>query len=232
MNGCEGKANCTAEEVKAKAKATPWIGDLLGILGALGCVTESDRPVNTLDIEDFVNEFESKLVATPNNLKYVAMAIEDFEKLWSRARTEVRASIMDKYTKPKVPAYTEQEALHTAFSAARKAKMNTFIAQHGGNAFNTYDAWQKLGFQVRQGETGITAGTGGLTANVRIFHLGQTIAKVPSVRISDVTYHITKFCQANNMWGVAAFKEAYPWAEKYFHVRPFHPEIRETGEII
>jgi len=231
MNGCEGKVNCTAEEVKAKAKATPGIGDLLGILGALGCVTESDPPVNTLDIEDFVNEFDCKFGSTPDNLKFFVMPMEDFEKFWGAARNATRSDIISKYAKPKVPAYTEQEALHTVFSAARKAKMDAFIAQHGNNAFNTYDAWQKLGFQVRAGETGITVGNN-LVQAARIFHIGQTVAKVPSVRISDVTYHITKFCQANNMWGVAAFKEAYPWTEKYFHVRPSHVEIRETGEII
>ena len=231
MNGCEGKTQCAGQEsASAKAKV-PGIGDLLGILGALGCVTESDRPIDTLEIEDFVNEFGSKLVATPDNLKYVVMAMEDFEKFWGAARNATRSDIISKYAKPKVPAYTEQEALHTAFSAARKSKMDAFIAQHGNNAFNTYDAWQRLGFQVRAGETGFSAGNN-LIPTVRIFHLGQTVAKVPSVRISDVTYHITKFCQANNMWGVAAFKEAYPWAEKYFHVRPFHVEIRETGEII
>ena len=232
MNGCNGKANCTAEEIKAKAKATPGIGDLLGILGALGCVTESDAPVNTLDIEDFVNVLDCKFVSMPDNLDCVVMPMEDFEKLWSRARIEVRASLMDKYAKPKVPAYSEQEALHTVFSAARKSKMDAFIAQHGCRVFNTYDAWQRLGFQVRQGETGITVGGGPLTG-VRIFHLGQTVAKVPSVPLSDVTCAIAEFCNTNEIWGVAAIKAAYPWTDNYFGSISFQQRsIRETGEII
>lgn len=233
MNGCEGKVNCTAEEVKAKAKATPGIGDLLGILSALGGITESDPPVNTLDIEDFVNEFDCKFGSTPDNLKFFVMPMEDFEKFWSRARREVRASIMDKYAKPKIPAYTEQEALHTVFSAARKAKMDAFIAQHGNNAFNTYDAWQKLGFQVRAGETGITVGNN-LVQAARIFHIGQTVAKVPSVPLSDVQGAIAEFCNTNRIWGVAAIKAAYPWADKYFGggISFQQRNIRETGEII
>ena len=233
MNECENKTQCAGQEsASAKAKV-PGIGDLLGILGALGGITESDRPVNTLDIEDFVTEFDCKFGSTPDNLKFFVMPMEDFEKLWSRARAEVRASLMDKYAKPKVPAYSEQEALHTVFSAARKAKMDAFIAQHGNNAFNTYDAWQKLGFQVRQGETGITAGTGGLTANVRIFHLGQTVAKVPSVPLADVTLVIAKFCEANGIWGVDAIKAAYPWTDKYFGKISFQQRnVSETGEII
>ena len=233
MNGCNGKANCTAEEIKAKAKATPGIGDLLGILGALGCVTESDAPVNTLDIEDFVNVLDCKFVSMPDNLDCVVMPMEDFEKLWSRARIEVRASLMDKYAKPKVPAYSEQEALHTVFSAARKSKMDAFIAQHGCRVFNTYDAWQRLGFQVRQGETGITVGGGPLTG-VRIFHLGQTVAKVPSVTLSNVEYTIAEFCNRNGIWGNAAIKAAYPWTNKYFGDDTLYRQrsIRETGEII
>lgn len=233
MNGCEGKVNCTAEEVKAKAKATPGIGDLLGILGALGGITESDPPVNTLDIEDFVNEFDCKFGSTPDNLKFFVMPMEDFEKFWSRARREVRASIMDKYAKPKVPAYSEQEALHTAFSEARKSKMDAFIAQHGNNAFNTYDAWQKLGFQVRAGETGFSAGNN-LIPTVRIFHLGQTVAKVSSVPLSDVQDVIADFCNTNRIWGVATIKTMYPWTDKYFGggISFQQRNIRETGEII
>lgn len=233
MNGCEGKVNCTAEKVKAKAYAKPGIADFYGSLGALGCVTESDRPVNTLDIEDFVNEFDCKFGSTPDNLKFFVMPMEDFEKLWSRARIEVRDSIMDKYAKPKVPAYTEQEALHTAFSEARKSKMDAFIAQHGNNAFNTYDAWQKLGFQVRQGETGITVGNN-LVQAARIFHIGQTVAKVPSVPLSDVQGAIAEFCNTNGIWGVAAIKAAYPWADKYFGggISYHQRSLRETGEII
>lgn len=232
MNGCEGKTQCAGQEsASAKAKV-PGIADFYGILGALGCVTESDAPVNTLDIEDFVNEFESKLVATPDNLKYVVMAMEDFEKFWGAARNATRSDIISKYAKPKVPVYTEQEALHTVFSAARKAKMDAFIAQHGNNAFNTYDAWQKLGFQVRQGETGITVGNS-LVPTVRIFHLGQTVAKVPPVPLADVTLVIAKFCEANGIWGVDAIKAAYPWTDKYFGKISFQQRnIRETGEII
>lgn len=232
MNGCEGKVNCTAEEVKAKAKAMPGIGDLLGILGALGCITESDPPVNTLDIEDFVNEFDCKFGSTPDNLKFFVMPMEDFEKLWSRARIEVRDSIMDKYAKPKIPAYTEQEALHTAFSEARKSKMDAFIAQHGNNAFNTYDAWQKLGFQVRAGETGTSVSTS-VVPTARIFHLGQTVAKVPSVPLLDLQRTIAEFCNANEIWGVAAIKAAYPWTDKYFgRISYQQRSLRETGEII
>ena len=233
MNGCEGKTQCAGQEsASAKAKV-PGIGDLLGILGALGCVTESDLPVNTLGIEDFVNEFDCKFGSTPDNLKFFVMPMEDFEKFWSRARIEVRDSIMDKYAKPKIPAYTEQEALHTVFSAARKAKMDAFIAQHGSNAFNSYDAWQKLGFQVRAGETGTSVSTS-VVPTVRIFHLGQTVAKVPSVRLSDVTCVIAEFCNANGIWGVAAIKAAYPWADKYFGggISFQQRNIRETGEII
>lgn len=229
MNGCEGKTQCAWQEsASAKVKATPGLGELLGILGALGGITESDQPVNMLDIEDFVNEFDCKAGSVPDNLKYFVMPMEDFEKLWSRARIEVRASIVDKYVKLKVPAYTEQEALHTVFSAARKSKMDAFIAQHGCKVFNTYDAWQKLGFQVRQGETGQKVY---FEPNmVVIFGVNQTVAKVPSVRISDVTLAITQFCQDNGIWGVAKFKEAYPWTEKYFMVHPKHVNIRETGE--
>ena len=233
MNGCEGKTQCAGQEsASAKAKV-PGIGDLLGILGALGCVTGSDRPVNILDIEDFVNEFDCKFVSMPDNLDYVVMPMEDFEKFWGAARNATRSDIIAKYAKPKVPAYTEQEALHTAFSEARKSKMDAFIAQHGNNAFNTYDAWQKLGFQVRAGETGTSVSTS-VVPTARIFHLGQTVAKVPSVPLSDVQGAIAEFCGANGIWGVAAIKAAYPWADKYFGGGISHRQrhIRETGEII
>ncbi len=232
MNGCENKTQCAGQEsASAKAK-NPGIGDLLGILGALGCVTESDAPVNTLDIEDFVNVLDCKFVSMPDNLDCVVMPMEDFGKFWNAARNATRSDIISKYAKPKVPAYTEQEALHTVFSAARKAKMDAFIAQHGCRVFNTYDAWQRLGFQVRQGETGITVGGGPFTG-VRIFHLGQTVAKVPSVPLADVTLVIAKFCEANGIWGVDAIKAAYPWTDKYFGKISFQQRsLRETGEII
>lgn len=232
MNGCENKAQCAGQEsVSAKAKV-PGIGDLLGILGALGCVTESDRPVNTLDIEDFVNEFDCKAGSIPDNLKYVVMAIEDFEKLWSRARTEVRASIMDKYAKPKVPAYTEQEALHTAFSEARKSKMDSFIAQHGNRVFNTYDAWQKLGFQVRQGGKGQKAVAG--IDTVVIFGVNQTVAAIDSLTVGHISGVIRVFCNANGIYGEDKIVSAYPWADKYFDGTANHlrRSIRETGEIL
>ncbi len=233
MNGCEGNTQCAGQEsASAKAKV-PGVGELLGILGALGCVTESDSPVNTLGIEDFVNEFDCKLVSTPDNLKYVVMPMEDFEKFWGAARKATRSDIISKYANPKVSAYTEQEALHTVFSAARKSKMDAFIARHGDNAFNTYDAWQKLGFQVRKGETGITVGNN-LVQAARIFHIGQTVAKVPSVPLSDVQGAIAEFCNTNGIWGVAAIKAAYPWTDKYFGggISYQQRSLRETGEII
>ena len=231
MKGCEGKADVKINESSnAQSKLPHGLVDLLYSLGQIGGVS---YPVNTLGIEDFVDEFDSKLGSIPDNLKYFVMPIEDFEKLWSRARTEVRASIMDKYAKPKVPAYTERDALNTVFSAARKSKMDAFIAQHGCRVFNTYDAWQRLGFQVRQGETGITVGGGPFTG-VRIFHLGQTVAKVPSLPLSDVQGVITEFCNTNGIWGVAAIKAAYPWTGNYFggDISYQQRSIRETGETL
>lgn len=232
MNGCEGKTQCAGQEsASAKAKV-PGIGDLLGILGALGCVTESDTPVNTLDIEDFVNEFDCKFVSMPDNLDCVVMPMEDFGKFWNAARNATRSDIISKYAKPKVPVYTEQEALHTVFSAARKSKMDAFIAQHGNRVFNTYDAWQKLGFQVRRGGKGQMAFEG--IDTVVIFGIGQTVAKVPSVPLSDVTCAIAEFCHANGILGVAAIKAAYPWVDKYFGGNPLFQKrnIMATGEIL
>jgi len=232
MNGCEGKTQCAGQEsASAKAKV-PGIGDLLGILGALGCVTESDLPVNTLDIEDFVNEFDCKFGSTPDNLKFFVMPMEDFEKLWSRARIEVRDSIMDKYAKPKIPAYTEEMALHTAFSEARKSKMDSFIAQHGNRVFNTYDAWQKLGFQVRKGGKGQRTFAG--IDTVVIFGIGQTVAAIDSLTVGHISGVIRAFCNANGIYGRDKIVSAYPWADKYFDGTTTHMQrhIRETGEII
>ena len=228
MNGCENKTQCAGQEsASAKAK-NPGIGDLLGILGALGGITESDRPLNTLDIEDFVNEFGARVVAVPINLDCVVMPMEDFGKFWNAARNATRSDIISKYAKPKVPVYTEQEALHTVFSAARKSKMDAFIAQHGNNAFNTYDAWQKLGFQVRAGETGTSVGTS-VVSIVRIFHLGQTVAKVSSVSGFMVWDAICKFCADNKIYGLGEILNAYPWASKY---QNWANPVTENGTLL
>ena len=232
MNGCEGKTQCAGQEsASAKAKV-PGIGNLPGILGALGCVTESDTPVNTLDIEDFVNEFDCKFVSMPDNLDYFVMTMEDFEKFWGAASSVTRSDIISKHAKPKVPAYTEQEALHTAFSEARKSKMASFIAQHGNKVFNTYDAWQNLGFQVRQGGKGQKAVAG--IDTVVIFGIGQTVATIDSLTVGHISGVIRVFCNANGIYGWDKIISAYPWANKYFDGAANHMRfsIRETGEII
>lgn len=233
MNGCENKADVRINESsKAQSKMPGGLRELLGIFEALGPFPEDSPPVNTLEIEDFVNEFDCKLGSMPDNLDCVVMPMEDFEKFWGAARNATRSDIISKYAKPKIPAYTERNALDTVFSAARKAKMDAFIAQHGCRVFNTYDAWQKLGFQVCQGESGQKVYSELNT--IVIFGVNQTIAKVPSVLLSDMQCVIAEFCNTNGIWGVAAIKAAYPWTNKYFigDVLRQQRNIRETGEII
>lgn len=228
MNGCECKDQGTAAGVSAKKKAaTKGLTDLLEILGALGQdVRVLDATPNTMELENFINNGEE----FPEGISYVVLEREDFGKLWERSRSIVRSEIKAKHFAPKVPAYSEKEALHTVFSAARKAKMDAFIAQHGQYVFNTYDAWQKLGFQVRQGEIGQTVGVLG-ASSVRVFGLSQTVAVVKAVPVWDVVQAIVKFCDSNNI-GTTASMQEYPWTDRYFDLSFRRSNVRETGEFL